>query len=224
MRILLVEDDRKLSSVINKFLSKQSYVCDRAYSAESALRKASIAQAYDLILMDILLPDGNGVDVLRNIRMQNIQTPVIMLSSKKDTVDKISGLDAGADDYMPKPFSPVELSARIRAILRRPTQVISEELICSNVSMNITHRLVTVDKKSIDLMPTEYSLLEQLTRKKNQVIKKEELLRSVWGIYSNTSSNRVEVYIRYLREKVDNPFDPQLIKTVRGVGYKIADK
>ena len=124
---------------------------------------------------------------------------------------------------MPKPFSPNELKARIRALLRRPQQTIGEEIICGDIKLNVLSHVVTRSGKQVSLMPKEYSLLEYLMRKKNLVVKKEELLRHVWGIYSKTSSNRLEVYIRYLREKIDLPFGQQTIKTVRGLGYKIAE-
>lgn len=146
-----------------------------------------------------------------------------MLTSKVSTVDKISGLDAGADDYIPKPFSPNELAARIRAVLRRPPSTISEAIVCGDITLNVTARSVYRSGKKVELMPKEFSLLEYLMLRKNHAVAKEELLRHVWGIYSGIGVNRLEVYIRYLREKLDLPFGSNNIQTVRGLGYKIAD-
>lgn len=222
MHILLIEDDTKLSRLVAKALEADGYVCDNASTIESARRKID-KDGYDLIILDLVLPDGDGVDYCREIRASAVSTPVLILTSRSRTIDKISGLDAGADDYMPKPFSPNELKARIRALLRRPQQTIGEEIICGDIKLNVLSHVVTRSGKQVSLMPKEYSLLEYLMRKKNLVVKKEELLRHVWGIYSKTSSNRLEVYIRYLREKIDLPFGQQTIKTVRGLGYKIAE-
>ena len=147
-----------------------------------------------------------------------------MLTSRVATIDKISGLDAGADDYVPKPFSPNELKARIRAVLRRPEKTLHEELRCGDLIMNTTKHTVHRGGHLISLMPKEYALLEYLLRNSDQPVLKVDLLRHVWGIYSRSGSNRLEVYIRYLREKIDEPFDDPLIKTVRGKGYKISDE
>lgn len=223
MRILLVEDDQKLNKLIQSLLRKQSYVCEFATTVLEARQKMTSNDDFDMIILDLVLPDGDGVTYCKELRSQGVNTPILMLTSKSSTVDKVSGLDAGADDYMPKPFSPNELTARIRALLRRPTQTLSEVIVCGDVSLNVRSHSVKRAGTTIKLMPKEYSLLEYMIRKKNQVIKREDLLRHVWGVYSKTSSNRLEVYIRYLREKIDVPFGANSIQTIRGSGYKIAD-
>lgn len=223
MRILLVEDDQRLNQIIGAFLKKESYVCDFSTSLGDARKNLVTGDEYDLVILDIVLPDGDGVEYCQELRSSGIELPILMLTSRKTATDKVTGLDAGADDYMPKPFSPNELQARIRALLRRPKHTIGEEIICGDVKLNVLSHSVKKDGKRIDLMPKEYSLLEYLMRKKNQVVKKEELLRHVWGVYSRTSSNRLEVYIRYLREKIDLPYGSSMIQTIRGMGYKIAD-
>lgn len=146
-----------------------------------------------------------------------------MLTNRSSTIDRVTGLDAGADDYLAKPFHPDELLARIRAVLRRPQEVVSEIFTVGDLVIDTKQCLVTRSGQAIALMPKEFQLLEYLARKQGVVVSKQELLRHVWGIYSNNSSNRLEVYVRYLREKVDEPFDTKLIRTVRGKGYQLAD-
>ena len=216
MRILLIEDDSRLSKIITKFLSKELYVCSLARALESADMKLENSTSFDLIILDLILPDGNGLDYCRKLRENNLDTPILVLTSKSTTADKVDGLDAGADDYLPKPFSPTELLARIRALLRRPKSVLGETISCGDAALNVLSHTVKKGDQQIQLMPKEFSLLEYLIRKQNQIIKKEELLRHVWGVYSKTSSNRLEVYIRYLREKLDIPFGCNKILTVRG--------
>jgi DNA-binding response OmpR family regulator len=223
MQILLVEDDKKLNKIIQDYLEHEGYVCESALSFTEAKVKLAKSYDYDLVILDLCLPDGDGVDLCRFARQQNFQTPILMLSSRAATKDKVTGLDAGADDYMPKPFSPQELQARIRALLRRPPVTIGEEIQCGDISINVLAHSVRKGETLINLMPKEYALLEYLIRKKDAVVKKEELLRHVWGVYSRTSSNRLEVYIRYLREKLDIPYNTNYIQTVRGLGYKIAE-
>lgn len=223
MRILLVEDDQKLRKIISSFLEKEQYVVESAANLQAANDKLAQAEQFDLLILDLILPDGSGIDLCRQLRANKLHTPILMLSTRSATVDKISGLDAGADDYMPKPFSPKELSARIRALLRRPHQALGEVIECGDIKMNMLSRTVKTNDREVRLMPKEYSLLEYLIRHKNQAVRKEELLRNVWGVYSNSSSNRLEVYIRYLREKLHGVAQQASIKTVRGTGYMIAD-
>ncbi len=224
MRILFVEDDSKLQKIVSSHLEGESYVVDAAVDVESAKLKLNDSEPHDLIILDVMLPDGNGVELCNYIRQKELHAPVLMLSSRAATVDRVSGLDAGADDYMPKPFSPNELSARIRALLRRPKQSLKEVVTCGDLTINMLSRTVKAKNQSIELMPKEFSLLEYLMRRKNEAVKKEELLRNVWGMYSITSSNRLEVYIRYLREKLEGNVDLVSIRTIRGMGYMIADE
>jgi len=223
MYVLLVEDDTELNRLMRKLLEKEGYACDLANTLERAKEKIKKAVMYDVIILDVVLPDGSGIDLCKELRSEGYDAPILMLTSQSTTVDKVTGLDAGADDYMPKPFSPNELKARLRALLRRPKQQIGEEITCGDVTINTLSHSVKYGNNTIELMPKEYSLLEYLMRKKDQVVRKEEILRHVWGLYSLTSSNKVEVYIRYLRQKIDIPYDTNLIKTVRGAGYKIVD-
>jgi DNA-binding response OmpR family regulator len=223
MRILLVDDDQKLNNLVSEMLKQDHHICSYAITIEAAEEKLE-TDSFDLILLDVMLPDGDGISFCKTLRSRDIETPILMLTSKGSTVDKVSGLVAGADDYLPKPFSPNELRARVRALLRRPQTTLSEQLECGEITLNTTSHSVMHAGTKLDLMPKEYSLLEYLLRKKNAVVKKEELLRHVWGVYSRTSSNRLEVYIRYLREKIDIPYGTNLIQTVRGMGYKIADE
>ena len=223
MRVLLVEDDRKLQKIISVFLEKEQYVVEAAASLQDAEAKIAEHEPFDLVILDLILPDGSGIDFCRQLRSNEAHTPILMLSTRSATLDRITGLDAGADDYMPKPFSPKELSARMRALLRRPHQALGEVIACGDIEMNILSKTVKTNDQEVRLMPKEYSLLEYLIRHKNQAIRKEELLRNVWGVYSNTSSNRLEVYIRYLREKLHGVAQQASIRTIRGTGYMIAD-
>lgn len=224
MRILFVEDDAKLRNIISAHLKSERYVVDGVGSVAEAKAKIKKTELFDLIILDVNLPDGNGVDLCRSTRADDIHTPVLMLTSRSSTVDKISGLDAGADDYIPKPFSPNELSARMRALLRRPQQNIGEVIGCGDITLNMLSRTVKADDEKLDLMPKEFSLLEYLIRHKNEAVRKDELLRNVWGVYTNTSSNRLEVYIRYLREKLEGNVSGVSIVTIRGTGYMITDE
>jgi DNA-binding response OmpR family regulator len=223
MRILLVEDDHKLTTLIQDFLEKDSYAVDSAASVEQANSKIETSDSFDLVILDLLLPDGDGASLCADLRKREISTPILMLTSKTSVADKVLGLDAGADDYLPKPFNPGELKARIRALTRRPRTRLGEILSVGTLKLNTIAHSVKVGEQNVELMPKEYALLEYLMRNKNQVVKKDELLRNVWGIYSRNSSNRLEVYIRYLREKLDLAFDTKFIHTVRGSGYRIAD-
>lgn len=222
MRILTIEDDQKLNALIRDLLEKEGYVCVPALDLATASEKLQ-SEKFDAILLDVMLPDGDGIEFCARVRGDGIDSPILMLTGKQSKKDTIHGLDAGADDYMVKPFSPNELNARLRALLRRPQPTLTSKLVCGDIVMNSTAHTVTRAGKRIELMPKEYSLLEHLLRKKNEVVKKEDLLRHVWGIYSKTSSNRLEVYIRYLREKIDLPFNGESIQTVRGLGYRIIE-
>lgn len=224
MRILIIEDDIKLQKILGAYLEKELFVVEGASSLQQAKEKLSHDERFDLIILDLHLPDGSGVDFCKQLRGQALHTPILMLTSRGSTVDRVTGLDAGADDYVPKPFSPNELMARIRALLRRPVQTLGEVIQCGDITMNILSKTVKTESNHIELMPKEYCLLEYLMRHKNQAVRKEELLRNVWGVYSNTSSNRLEVYIRYLREKLDGASTQASIQTVRGTGYMIADE
>ncbi len=222
MRVLLVEDDKELSSLVEKLLTDENYVVDTAFDGEVGEEKA-LANEYDAIILDLTLPKKDGLEVCKSLRAEGAKTPILMLTGRATISEKVTGLDSGADDYLVKPFGAKELYARLRAVMRRPAKVLPKELVVGPLELDPSTHEVKRDGQLIDLMPKEYSLLEFLMRNPGQVCTREELLNHVWGVYSNNSSNRLEVYIRYLRNKVDLDFDEDLIKTVRGTGYKIVD-
>ena len=222
MRTLLIEDDPKLGPTLAKLLRGQSYGCDLEKTGQGGLTKA-LDSSYDIILLDLNLPDCDGMDVCKELRVQKVNTPILMLTARDKMTDKIYGLDNGADDYMPKPFNTGELFARMRTLLRRPQTVLPTVLEFADIALNPATHSVFHAKKEVELMPKEFALLEYLMRNSDRAVSREELLRHVWGVYSNSSSNRLEVYVRYLRGKIDRPFKTNYLKTVRGVGYKLAN-
>ena len=222
MRILVVDDEKKIALGIKKALESQKYAVDVCHDGIEALNMAEAIE-YDLIILDRMLPGMDGVSIIKNLRSQNIYTPVLLLTALGTVKDKTDGLDAGADDYLPKPFALDELLARVRAILRRPKVKAEIILTVGDLSLNLNTHLVKRSNKDIILTNKEFSLLEFLMRNKNQPISKEQIITHVWNWDSDILPNNIEVYISYLRDKVDKPFSKKLIKTVRGVGYKISD-
>ena len=220
MRILIIEDEPRVAKLIKRILASSHHVVDVAHSGEIGIESAQPGK-YDAIVLDIGLPDMSGIEVCRQLRANAILTPILMLTGFDSINEKVSGLDAGADDYLIKPFEASELLARLRALLRRPNQTLADELEVADLKLDVVSQEVKRKGRSIKLMPKEFALLEYLMRRAGQAISKDDLLQHVWGIYSRNTSNRLEVYIRYLREKVDDPFDNKLIQTVRGTGYKI---
>lgn len=220
MHTLLVEDDKKLSKLLAKILAKSNFEVDIDSTGSKTVDKLH-RKSHDVVILDLNLPDQDGVELCKKIRSSGSTVPIIMLTNRSSTIDKITGLDAGADDYLPKPFHPDELIARIRAVLRRPEVVLSELIVIDDLTIDCRKFQVTRSGQAIQLMPKEFQLLEYLARKQGAVVGKSELLRHVWGIYSNNGSNRLEVYIRYLRQKIDEPFNGPLIHTVRGKGYRL---
>lgn len=222
MRILVVDDEKKIALGIKKALESQKYAVDVCHDGIEALNMAEAIE-YDLIILDRMLPGMDGVFIIKNLRSQNIYTPILLLTALGTVKDKTDGLDAGADDYLPKPFALDELLARVRAILRRPKVKAEIILTVSDLSLNLNTHSVKRSNKDIILTNKEFSLLEFLMRNKNQPISKEQIITHVWNWDSDILPNNIEVYISYLRDKVDKPFSKKLIKTVRGVGYKISD-
>lgn len=222
VRALIIDDDQELAKILRSILEKQHFSVDTLFDGGGVVERVK-KHEYDVVILDLNLPDADGVEVCQSLRTAGYIVPVIMLTARRTTIDKITGLDAGADDYLPKPFSPDELMARIRAVLRRPEQSIGDVLQVGDLKVHTLEHKVTRAGREIELMPKEYALLEYMARKPSTLLRKEELLSHVWGIYSRTGSNRLEVYIRYLREKIDEPFETKLIKTVRGSGYKICE-
>lgn len=222
MRILLVDDAKKLVSFIKRGLKAESYVVDCAYDGKTAEDKA-LTGVYDLIILDLMLPVKDGVAVCKSLRKKGIQTPILMLTAKDELDDRVAGLNAGADDYLVKPFDFMELSARVRALLRRPQEKLPEILKIGDITIDGSRQRVTLGKQDIPMSPKEFALLELLVRNKNVVLKREEIIEHCWGLTSNTYSNVVDVYINKLRQKLGSGDDAELIRTVRGSGYMIEE-
>lgn len=220
MRLLVVEDDHKIAGAIKRGLVQEKYAVDNEYDGESGLAAATSIN-YDLIILDRMLPGIDGIEVCQKLREKSIHTPILMLTAKSNVGARIEGLNAGADDYLPKPFSFEELLARIRALLRRPQTTTSDELNVGDLKLNTLSFKVTRADKEIKLSSKEFALLEYLMRNTGQVLSKENIIEHVWDFDADVLPNNVEVYIGYLRNKIDKKQKKQLIQTVRGFGYKI---
>ncbi len=220
MRILLVEDEERIAAFIHKGLREELYTVDVARDGAEALDIA-LASEYDLIVLDVRLPMRDGISVCRELRAQGNRTPILMLTARDTVDDRVRGLDAGADDYLVKPFAFQELLARLRALARRPPVVQDHTLRVENLTLDTRTHQTRRDAQPIDLSAREYRLLELLMRHPGQVLTRTQIAEHIWGYDFDANSNVVDVYIRYLRRKVDDPFEPKLIQTVRGVGYKL---
>ena len=224
-RILLVEDEEKLARMVELELKYEGYEVEKAFDGRTGLERA-LSGEFDLILLDIMLPALSGMEVLRRLRRER-QTPVIMLTARDTVVDKVTGLDMGADDYITKPFAIEELLARIRAALRkRPAQAAAptNRLHAGPLVMDTDRHEVEVDGQRVELTRREFDLLRYLLENKEKVISRESLLDHVWGFDFVGETNAVDVYIRFLRAKIDERFGIKLIHTVRGVGYVIREE
>jgi DNA-binding response OmpR family regulator len=219
MRILLVEDEDRIASFVVKGLQAEGQMVERAAGVAEARRLLS-ERSYDLVLLDLLLPDGNGAEVLATVRANDPHTPVIVLSALGEVDDKVSLLDGGANDYLTKPFSMRELSARVRAHARQG-QAVSRTLTAGDLELDTRTRVAKHRDVSADLPSREYALLEYLLRHAGQVLTRQQLLDAVWGFDFDTGSNVVDVYVGYLRRKLDIPGEPSVIETVRGAGYRV---
>ncbi|KKR56510.1 MAG: Two component transcriptional regulator, winged helix family [Candidatus Curtissbacteria bacterium GW2011_GWA1_40_47] len=222
MRILVVEDEHKIANSVKRGLEQESYAVDVAYTGSNGYDLASVEE-YDLIILDRLLPEMDGIEIAKKLREQKIHTPILMLTAKGQVTDRVEGLDAGADDYLVKPFAFEELLARIRALTRRPKDSLGMILTVSDLMLNSANYEVKRSAKSIQLSSKEYALLEYLMRHPDQTLTKDQIISHVWNYDADVLPNTVEVYIGYLRNKIDKPFKnrPALIQTVRGFGYKI---
>ncbi len=220
MRILVVEDERRIAAFIKRGLEEERYAVDVAYDGEEALDWTAVVD-YDLIVLDVLLPKKDGIQVCRELRTQGNQVPILMLTARDAIEDRVRGLDSGADDYLVKPFAFQELLARIRALLRRSGEVKTTRLQVGDLVLDtITHR-ATRGGRVIELTAREYALLELLMRHPGQVLTRTQIAEHVWNYDFLTTSNVVDVYIRYLRRKIDKGAEVKLLQTMRGVGYKI---
>ncbi|MCA9330502.1 response regulator transcription factor [Candidatus Saccharibacteria bacterium] len=220
MRLLVVEDEHRIARAIKDGLEQEHYAVDVEFDGESGYGAAS-AEEYDLIIMDVMMPGMNGYEVCQRLRADGNHTPIIMLTAKDQTADIVKGLDNGADDYLPKPFSFEVLLARIRALLRRPQQSLGEVLTVGDLSLDTTSKQVTRGDKHIMLSSKEYALLEYLMRNQGRILSKNNIISHVWDFDADILPNTVEVFMNYLRGKVDKPFKTPLLHTVRGFGYKI---
>ncbi len=222
MRILVVEDEPGVAHFVRQGLTEAGHAVDVARDGQEGLDYA-LAAEYDAIVLDIMLPRLNGLDLLRELRNHGIKTPVLLLTAKDAIDDRVKGLDAGADDYLVKPFAFPELLARIRALLRRPPLQADSVLRVGDLEMDIATRKVNRNGQPIDLTPREFSLLEFLMRHRNQVLTRTQIAEHVWNFDFYNESNVVDVYIGYLRRKIDRGFPYPLIHTVRGVGYLLEE-
>lgn len=222
MKILIIEDDHKIAQAIKIGLMQEKYAVDLAFDGIEGYDLAS-SEDYDIIILDRMLPHMEGAKICRDLRSKGIHTPILMLTAKGQIEDKVEGLNAGADDYLVKPFAFEELLARIRALIRRPNKIVNDELRCDDLSLNTQTFEVKRGNRQIRLSSKEFSLLEYLIRHTNTILTKEQIMNHVWDYDSNILPNTVEVYIGYLRNKIDKPFSSKkpLIHTVRGFGYKI---
>lgn len=219
MRLLLVEDDSRVARFIRKGLEAENYQVDVASDGDLGIDMGS-TDVYGAILLDVILPKQNGVEVCRILREQGIKTPILMLTAKDTLEDKVSGLGVGADDYLTKPFAFEELLARIQALLRRPrTLELAPTIRVADLVLDKNTRRVDRADVAIELTATEFALLEYLMRRSDRVLSRTLIQEQVWGYQHDPSSNVVDVYIRRLRNKIDRDFSRQLIHTVRGVGY-----
>lgn len=223
MRILVVEDEKKVASFIKKGLEEEYYQVDTASNGKEALDLV-YDNEYDLIISDVMMPVMDGIQFVKNIRQNNILTPVLLLTVKDSTADKVKGLDSGADDYLTKPFSFEELTARIRALLRRKESTKENILKADNLKMDLVAHKVIRNDEEIILTPKEYSILEYLLRNKNKIVSRTKLLEHVYDFHFDTGTNVIDVYINKLRSKIDTPKEKQLFHTVRGAGYVLKDE
>lgn len=220
MRVLVVEDEKDLNSIICSKLIKEGYNVDACYDGQAALDYME-AENYDGAIMDIMIPNKDGITVLREMRNAGIQVPVLFLTAKTETQDIVRGLDAGASDYMTKPFEFSELMARLRVMLRTQNPVNENVITCGSLVVDMNNRQAIRDGKVIDLTVREYAILEYLARNRNVVVTREQIRVNIWNIDDDVNSNVIDVYIRYLRRKIDDNYEEKLIHTIRGVGYKL---
>ncbi len=223
MRILIVEDEHRIAQALKEGLEQESYAVDACYDGEDGYNTAS-ADEHDLIILDVMLPNMDGFEISKKLRAGGNHTPILMLTAKDQNHDIVHGLDTGADDYLPKPFSFEVLLARVRALLRRPHESLGEILEADDLTLNTKTHEVKRSGKTIKLSSKEYALLEYMLRNKNNVLSKNNIMTHVWDFDADILPNTVEVFITFLRNKIDKPFKkPGLIQTERGFGYKIGE-
>ncbi len=221
MNLLIVEDERRLAEALEQIFNRNRYTVRTEYDGTSGLNEA-LTGLYDVVLLDIMLPKMNGLEVLQNIRENKISTPVLLLTAKNEIPDKVKGLDSGADDYLTKPFSTEELLARVRALCRRNTETIRDDTITFNdIVLNLSTYELQCNIRSVKLGVKELNLVQMLMTYGHRVLSKETILEKLWGFDSEAEYNNVEVYISFLRKKLSYIESNTMIKTVRGVGYNL---
>jgi len=223
MRILVVEDEKKVARFIQQGLEEEHYSVDVAYNGEEGEVMAE-SQEYDLLILDVMLPKKSGLELTRTIRAGKKTTPILMLTAKTSTEDKVEGLDSGADDYLTKPFAFAELVARVRSLLRRGSQEKSTVLNIDDLELDTVTHKARRGGKQIDLTAKEYALLEYFLRNKDRVLSRTIISEHIWDYNFDTGTNLIDVYINHLRNKIDNGFEKKLIRTVRGVGYVMKEE
>lgn len=218
MRLLVVEDEIHLQDIIRKRLIKAGYSVDACGDGREALDYLAMSP-YDAVILDIMLPGMSGIEVLKTIRREGNHVPVLFLTARDGIEDRVEGLDCGADDYLVKPFAFEELLARIRVMIRRQSDTPTDELVLADLKMDVRSRMVTRGGKTVELSAKEFSMLEYLMRNQGRVLSREQIEQHVWDFDYDGGSNMVDVYIRYLRKKLDEGYEKKLIHTVRGAGY-----
>lgn len=224
MRILIIEDEHKIAQALKKALVQENYAVDVSYDGDDGYAMAT-TEPYDLAIIDRMIPGKyDGLAIVKEMRKEKIHTPIIILTAKGTISDRTTGLDAGADDYLVKPFALEELLARVRALLRRPVEVLQTILTAGDLSLDTVTYVVKRADKEISLTSKEFALLEYLLRNQGKPSNKETIISHVWDYNADILPNTVEVYMKYLRQKIDDPFDTPLLHTARGFGYKIEAK
>jgi DNA-binding response OmpR family regulator len=221
MRFLVVEDNERLAGLVKKGLEEQGYTVDTTASGREGETMAS-RDRYDVLILDLMLPDHDGVEICRNLRRRGVSTPVLMLTALAATTEKVAGLEAGADDYLTKPFDLEEFIARVRALLRRAQSTEGASLEFGGIKMDLVGRKVTRDGQSVDLTSKEFALLEYFMRNPERVLTRTNIGERVWDLLFEDESNVIEVFVSRLRRKIDKPFDKPLIHTVVGTGYVLS--
>lgn len=221
MRILVVEDERIIANTIKEGLEQDGYAVDVAYDGEDGYNTAS-ADEYDVIISDVMMPEMDGFAMVKKLREDGNKTPILMLTAKSQETDVVRGLDTGADDYLAKPFAFNVLSARVRALLRRPHSAVSEVLQYNDLTLDPAGKQVHRAGKLVQLSAKEFAILEYFMRNPERILSKNNILTHVWDFDSDVLPNNVESFIKLLRQKIDKPFNAPLIQTVRGFGYKLS--
>jgi DNA-binding response OmpR family regulator len=222
MRILVVEDERKVAAFIRQGLVEEGHVVEVAVDGDAALDSVAEGPPFDLVVLDVMLPKRDGLQVLKALRASRMQAPVLLLTARDGVADKVAGLDAGADDYLVKPFAFEELLARVRALLRRGHGGAAPVLRLADLSLDPATRIVTRGRRRISLTAREYALLEYFLRNAGRVLTRPMITQHVWGMDFDPESNVVDVYVGYLRRKIDADGEPRLVQTLRGAGYSLS--